>query len=157
MGDIEDWSVPGSHRTVVGGVYSPTGSRILSIQSGPDLFSSEELFIWEMVYQTIVDCYKIAIGHWQHFLPMRWHRRTEPENTIETAREYTRGWVNSGAFTDYVKLLGWNPDIAVSNLTILIDGLATPALLHEIKKQINQISKERDSRRNRSISHAKES
>jgi hypothetical protein len=59
--------------------------------------------------------------------------------------------VGSDAFADYVKLLGWNPDIAVSRLTVLIDGLATPALLAEMKKLINQISKERDSRRDRSI------
>lgn len=146
MGEYEDWSVQG-HPVAS---YYFGGKRIVTEQTTPEYYTPDELLIWETLYQTVVDCFKIATKQYKHFHCMRWHHNSDAENILDTAREQTRGWVESDAFTDYVKLLGWEPEIAIPRLRLLLDGAATKEFLKEMEAFIKQIAKERDSRRERS-------
>jgi hypothetical protein len=130
----------------VGSAKVPHGVRIVPMEA-VRLFTTEELFIWEMLYQTIVDCHKIATNKWRHFRCMWWHG-ANPENelVLATARAYTSDWIKSERFWCYVKLAGFDPDIAQSQLHGMLTGVYDKT---KIECLIKQIGRERDTRRNR--------
>lgn len=141
MSETEDWSiVHGSPRCVHGGP--------LISQQCVQLFEPEELIIWEMLYQTVVDCHKVATGKWEHFRPMRWHEHYDAARIMITAKQKLSEWIESETFQDYLHLLGWNPQKALIGLREVLRGNRAD----EVEDLIRQIAKERDARRNRGVS-----
>src|SRR3990172_10723793 len=135
MSELEDWStVHGSPRHINGG-------PVIS-QQRMKLLEPEELIIWETLYQTVVDCHKVATGKWKHFRPMRWHEGDDAVRIMATAKKKLGEWIESDIFQTYLKMLGWNPDKALTGLREVLEG----GRVDEIEDLIQQIAKERDAR-----------
>jgi membrane-bound lytic murein transglycosylase MltF len=111
--------------------------------------SPEELLMWEELYHTVVDCYKIAIGHWKHFVQMRWHAQTDAENILCTARQHLEEWINSADFAANLKYMGFEPERAVTGVRKLLAG--DKRALETVRPMLKHIAKERDARRNREV------
>lgn len=139
LGEYEDGYMP-----LPKSLRRPHGTRIAS-ESGIRLMTPDEQVYWECLYQTVVDCYKIATGRAEHFFCMRWHDNKETERILTTARTWTEGWIDSESFADHAQMFGWNPDKARAGLREILDG----EHLEEAEALIKQINKERDARRNR--------
>lgn len=137
--NIEDWRVYGGTSA-----YTPRGAKIV-IEESVRLMEPEELVVWEILHQTIVDCHKVATGQWRHFKCMWWHKEKEPERILSTAREYIKGWIESDAFSDYLHLFGWNPEKALVGIREVYEGKR----VDEVEALLRQIAKQRDARRNR--------
>lgn len=123
----------------------PRGRPIVTEQNSVKLLESEELIAWEILYQTVVDCYKIATSQWRHFKCMRWHLQGDYKSILATARVEVESWIESEAFADYVYTLGWNPEEACQGVRDVLNGKRNSV----VRPLIKQIAKERDSRRNR--------
>jgi hypothetical protein len=108
--------------------------------------TEEELLVQQLLYHTVVDCFKIAISEWRHFIPMRWSR--EKDDILSIARRKTLEWIESDRFAFYAKFAGWNPVQALAGLRELLGGKCDAL---EIAALIKQIGKERDYRRDRGI------
>lgn len=142
MTQYEDWNTPVGAR-----FYDHL--RSYQIDSAPSikLLEDREIIAYELVYQTIVDCYKVATSQWKHFKCMRWHAYDDYERTLATAREHVEKWIESEAFALEVKLIGWEPEVALKRLREVLTGKHN----HEIKPLLVEISRQRDARRNREI------
>ncbi len=104
----------------------------------------DELLSYECLYQTIVDCYKVATGQWKYFILMEWHRHHDAESILETARQYVRGWVESDYFSDLLMYFNYkDPAACVAELVGVLEGKRNT----EVKELLKQIGKERDARR----------
>lgn len=120
------------------------GTPIVAEQS-IKLLEPDELIVYDIVYSTIVDCYKVATAQWRHFLPMEWHDKKDYFRILTTARRKLEEWIECDQFADYVAILKWNPECAKAGLREVLDGRRNA----EVKILLKQIAKERDARRDR--------
>jgi len=120
------------------------GSKIVTKQS-VRLMDFEELIAWELLYTTVVDCYKIATSQWRHFRIMMWHKQHDHENILSTARKHVKNWIESDQFAFYLTVCGWEPEDALPGIRQVYDGKRNK----EVGTLLKQIIKERDARRKR--------
>lgn len=122
----------------------PHGTQIVQA-STIRLLEPEELLAYDIVYQTVVDCYKVATKQWRHFKCMRWHEQNDFERILVTARRKVEEWLESDTLTQWIVVLGWEPEPSIRGMRDVLDGNRNG----EVADLLKQISKERDARRNR--------
>jgi hypothetical protein len=117
------------------------GRPIVTEQTCPDRLSPEEGLARHTLYQTVIDCYKIATGQWKHFIGMQWHDRKDSTRILTTARKHIESFIESDAFADYAAILGWEPDDAVVGVRAVLNGERSEEiakLLKTMGKQPNE-------------------
>lgn len=69
----------------------------------PKKLTPFELTAWRQLFDSILDCYMIGKGRWQHFKCSDWHASTDALRIFDTACIRVVDWVNSDRFAFYMK------------------------------------------------------
>ena len=78
----------------------------------------------ELVYQTVIDCHKIARKQSHYFKRAvnGDYRRRFKEKTLRKARQEVETWLNSDPFYFYAYALGFCPEQAIEHCYAILNG-----------------------------------
>lgn len=93
---------------------------------------------WEILYRTVVDCYKFATKQSGYFkYGTRYKCDHERKKVLEEARQEIEAWITSDRFAFYAKEMGFNPKRALTGLQAVLEGDKAEEL-DEMIKYISQ-------------------
>lgn len=115
-GDYEDGRMPAGRHPAI-----PHGSQIIPFETQCPLDPLERM-AYQLLFDTILDCYMVGTGKWQHFRREGWHDKNEAERIWHTASARVIDWVNSDRFAFYVQHFGWDRMRARTMLCEVLNG-----------------------------------
>jgi len=130
-GRWEDGMMPGKPQ-------SSLGHKLIPENENPVKMDPSERLAWRQLVETIVDCYAIGIGRWQHFKSSDWHATTDRVRIFESAWQNILDWVNSERFTFYLYHFGYQ---SIARARIMLCDLLNGERREEVEALLEESDK----------------